>query len=97
MGPRPIAVEARVLGGLPVHDDNNVVSWLHCPDSDGDDDTSFLSQCHGSTAPATVWVPAAASHAAANKLAPPSVVDRGGVVKFTFFSRPQAASAASTT
>jgi phytochrome-interacting factor 3 len=51
---------------------------------------------------ATVWVPATASHAAPNKLAPPSAVDKGeGVVKFTFFSRPlkrpQAASAAATT
>jgi hypothetical protein len=51
MGPRPSVVEARVLGGLPVHDDNDVVSWLHCLDSDGDDDTPLLSQCHGSTAP----------------------------------------------
>jgi hypothetical protein len=99
MGPRPSAVEARVLGGLLVHDDNNVVSWLHCPDSDGDDDTLFLSQYHGSIAPCYCLSTRGGLPRRGQQAGPAE--RRGGVMKFTFFSRPlkrpPAASAASTT
>jgi hypothetical protein len=58
-----------VLGGLPVHDDDDIVSWLHCPDADGDDDMTLYRSVVGVLRRATIRVPAAASHTVANKLA----------------------------
>lgn len=89
------------LAGLPVHDDDDAVPWLHCPVADdGDGDTAplppefcagLLSEYSEVAAPAPAFHAAATppAEAAANKLAPPSAAGGGeGVLNFTFFSRP---------
>jgi phytochrome-interacting factor 3 len=89
------------LAGLPVHDDDDAVPWLHCPVADdGDGDTAplppefcagLLSEYSEVAAPAPAFHAAATppAEAAANKLAPPSAAGGGeGVLNFTFFARP---------